>query len=157
MQSDLSDDPDAPIRDPRIKAAVVCSPTGTGIWGLTEDSWAGIDVPCMTFIGSFDFDFVITVDPQQRRVVFELSGGPDQYLVTLGGALHTAFDDFRLFSSERMYHTIHHDYVRMATTAFFDAHLNGDAEARDWLLERGLEAYSRGRCSVEFRSVTAAQ
>lgn len=157
MRSDLPDDPNAPIRDPRVKAAVAFSPTGTGVWGLTEDSWLDIDVPCMAFIGSLDFDFVITVDPQQRRVVFELSGGPDQYLVTLGGALHTAFDDFLLFSSEQTYHTPHHDYVRMATTAFFDAYLRGDPDAYDWLLRRGLEIYTNGRCLVEYRNITSLE
>ena len=87
MRSDLPDDADPPTRDPRVKAAVAFSPTGTGVWGLTDDSWMAIDAPCMTFIGSLDFDFVITVDPLLRRVAFERSAGPDQYLVTLGWAL----------------------------------------------------------------------
>ena len=157
MRSDLPDDPNAPIRDPRIKAAVAFSPTGTGVWGLTEDSWVALDAPCMTFIGSLDFDFVITVDPQQRRVAFERSAGPDQYLVTLGGALHTAFDDFVLFSPEQMYYSPHHDYIRMATTAFFDAYLRADAEARDWLVQGALETYTRGRCRIEYKNVTIAE
>ena len=83
--------------------------------------------------------------------------GPDQFLITLGGALHTVYDDIMLFSPDVPYHSPHHDYITMATTAFFDAHLRADADARDWLLRRRLETYTYSRCRVEYKNITTAE
>ena len=134
-------------RDPRVKLAITMSPTGAGVWSQDQDSWKSIETPCMTFIGTLDFDLVVTLNPQTRRIVYDGSAGPDQFLITLGGALHTAFDD-------QLPWRRYHDYIKMASTAFLDAHLKGDADALQWLLQRSLTQLTRGVCVVEYKNIT---
>jgi predicted dienelactone hydrolase len=154
MRVDLPDEPAARFGDPRVKAAIAMSPQGPDVWGLTDDSWDGITRPCMSMMGTLDTDPLVT-DAAQRRAPFELCPGPDQFLVTIEGAMHWAFDDTQLWPPNYTWESRYHDYVKMATTAFFDAYLMGQAGAQRWLLERGLEHYSGRECRVEYKNTTA--
>jgi hypothetical protein len=44
-----------------------------------------------------------------------------------------------------------HELIRLATTAFLDAYLKGDAAARDWLTGGGLAQALGGEASLEMK------
>lgn len=154
MRVGVQDAPDSRIDDPRVKAAVALSPPAPALWGLTEDSLRTIDRPCQTIMGTLDVDFVVTFHPTERRIAFDNSDGPDQFLVTLLGAVHTSYEDRLSLLPQYSYRNCFHDYIEMATLAFFDAYLKDDREAQQWLAGGRLELCAGGNCKLECKNVT---
>lgn len=75
--------------DPRVKAAVVFSPQGTGSLGLTKDSWKEMTVPMMFVTGSLDY--VTAGDAKPRHDAFAYSPAGDKYFISFNGARHMTF------------------------------------------------------------------
>jgi predicted dienelactone hydrolase len=153
MCIELPDDLRASFRDPRVKAIVAVSPPGPGLLGLNRDSWVDIAVPCLSIIGTHDID-PSTLSPTARRTPFETASGPDQYLLTIRAATHGGFNDQTFLPGDRRSFENYHEFVLMASMAFFDAHLNGDSAGRNWLLAGTLNRLAGSVCTLEFRNVT---
>lgn len=153
MRIELEDEPGAQFLDSRVKAVVAMSPPGPGTLGLTDQAWDLIGVPCMTMIGTLDWDLA-TDDPVTRQEPFTRSPGPDQYLVTLQSATHGVFDDKCTWLVDRLSYTQHHLYIQMATIAFLDAYINNAAEAQDWLSGGTFEHVTGGACQLECKHLT---
>lgn len=81
----------APVRspDPRVKAAVVFSPQGTGSLGLTQDSWKDVRAPMMFITGSLDY--VTAGDAKPRHDAFAYSPAGDKYFLSYTGGRHMTF------------------------------------------------------------------
>ena len=75
--------------DPRVKAAVVFSPQGTGSLGLTKESWKDVTIPIMYVTGSLDY--FTAGDAKPRHDPFEFSPAGDKYFVSFNGARHMTF------------------------------------------------------------------
>ncbi|HEY2325105.1 MAG TPA: hypothetical protein VGJ82_19765 [Thermoanaerobaculia bacterium] len=75
--------------DPRVKAAVVFSPQGTGSLGLTNESWKGVSIPMMYVTGSLDY--FMAGDAKPRHDPFAYSPAGDKYFVSFNGARHMTF------------------------------------------------------------------
>ena len=138
--------------DPRVKAVVAISPLGPGRLGLSEDSWDLLATPCLSIYGTRDID-PSTLDPRQRRSAYEAAPGPDQYLLTILHASHIGFDDQAFMLTDQLAYAYSHVYVEMASIAFFDAYLGGDADAQAWLLSDALAELSDGYCELEHKHV----
>jgi len=153
MTFDLPGQPAACFLDQRVRAAIAMSPQAAGRLGLTEDSWRQIDRPVLSITGTKDYELGLGT-AARRRMGFDRSNGPDQYLLVIDGATHATFDDPRhLRIPVQPADPAHHDYVRMVTTAFLDAYVAGQAPARAWLTSGAIERLSRGAARLEFKNV----
>jgi len=70
--------------DPRVKAVVAMSPFGPQpAWGVTEESFATVNVPALFMTGDRDKGVTETETPEWRARAFELAAAGDKWLVTL--------------------------------------------------------------------------
>jgi len=153
MTFDLPGQPAACFRDERVRAAIAMSPQAVGRLGLTEDSWSHIDRPVLSITGTKDYELGLGT-AARRRMGFDRSEGPDQYLLTIDNATHATFDDpSHLRVRVQTPDPLHRDYVRMVTIAFLDAYLLGQVAARAWLIGGAIERLSGGAARLEFKNV----
>lgn len=120
--------------DPRVKAAVSFSAPAYADDALNATSYQSIVRPCLHVSGSKDDGPVYRITPAERRFSYDHARAPDQLLVMLDEAHHFTFGDNLRWRGERVVRDpAHHGYLQRMTTAFWDAHLRGDAAAREWL------------------------
>lgn len=119
------------FKEPRIKVGVPLSPNvtvgpGQSLTGLYD----AIDIPLLHVTGSGDgmmgdVDF----DPLSRTIPYRTITAPDQYLLVLDGASHSTFsgrvDDGDGGEVQEV--------IALLVVLFLNAHLRGDAAARDEL------------------------
>ena len=146
--------PDRSFTDVRVKAAIAMSPSPSGRLGLDRTSWSRIAAPVLYMTGTRDEGLGVR-DARDRLEAFRESRGADQFQIVIDKAAHLAFSDVEIpnFQRERR-DPKHHDYIRMSTTAFWDAYLKQDAFAQQWLLDDILEGYSQRDCEVRHKNVT---
>jgi predicted dienelactone hydrolase len=118
--------------DSRIKAAVIMSPSGPAR-GNHKQAFGSVEIPWMLLTGTKDNNPVNGADPKTRLVVFpELPPG-SKYQLILDKAEHSVFTERALPNETGRRNPNHHRAILALTTAFWDAHLRNDKEARLWL------------------------
>ncbi|MCH5372661.1 MAG: EF-hand domain-containing protein [Planctomycetes bacterium] len=134
--------------DPRPKAFVLISPQGRGPQ-LDDKSWEGLTRPFISITGSNDWGR--NADPVDWRLdPFRLASSKDKYLLYIEGAHH----DFGGIGGGVAYRNAgpanpnHLAYVISATTAFWDAYLKDDREARSYLSTDVVSRMSQGEAKV---------
>jgi predicted dienelactone hydrolase len=121
------------FRDERVRTCVAMSTQPPGVFGLHDDSWSGIGTPVLSMTGTQDRWGHIR-DLADRYVAHERIPGPNQFLAVLAGAQHHAFsasEGIGVRPVQRKPH--HHGVICAISTAFFEAVLRQEADARDWL------------------------
>lgn len=83
-------EPPARVADARVKAILALSPQGTGVQGLTRESFETIDRPMMSMTGSQDTGRN-GQKPAWHKEPFANSRPGDKYLVYIEGARHLSF------------------------------------------------------------------
>jgi predicted dienelactone hydrolase len=128
--------------DPRIKAAIPMSAPVPRSAGDLDRVFAGITVPCLHMTGTLDESPIGETEAADRRLPFDHITAAEQYLVTFNGGDHMIFSgrprSGALGGGEK--DVFFQDLIRQATTAFWDAYLGGDAQAKVWLSDGGLSA-----------------
>ena len=128
--------------DPRIKAAIAMSPP------IVEGSrFDGIHIPVFVLTGTEDEGFTRTAD---RRTAYDKITSPDSCLVIFNGADHFTFSGhfhWWQHAKDREFQPL----IRVATTAFWDAHLRGDAAAKAWLEQGGFTALMGSKGKFELK------
>jgi predicted dienelactone hydrolase len=120
--------------DPRVKAAVMLSPSGPRRGADPKAAFGGVKIPWLLLTGTRDAaPFGDAADPKTRLAVFPALPPGGKYELVLGGAEHSAFTDRPLPGDPGKRNPNHHRAVLAVTTAFWDAHLRDDAAARGWL------------------------
>lgn len=161
LRVDLPGKPDATFLDPRFKCAIALSPQpGTQRNNpLREGSWAGIEVPTLVVTGTRDFNWSpeARAIPNRTRIPFDGLPPGEKFLVEIKDAEHNAFTDSVPFYPARERDPRHHLWIQQATTAFLDAYLKGETQARQWLLDESLEMETKGECAQEQKLVGAAE
>lgn len=115
------------LRDPRVKAIVPMSmPRMPGV--VPPGGYDAIDVPVLNVTGTCDTSLIYRTFPRHRRIPFESSRAPRQYLVTFDGVTH---DTFSAVTDPR------HDAIAALTIAFLRATFGDAADARAWFDEPG--------------------
>lgn len=119
------------FKEPRIRAGVPLSPNVTvGPGQSLAGIYDAIDIPLLHVTGSGDgmmgdVDF----DPLSRTIPYQTITAPDQYLLVLDGASHSTFsgrvDDGDGGEVQEV--------IALLVVLFLNAHLRGDAAARDEL------------------------
>lgn len=110
------------LRDPRVKAIVPMSmPRIAG-------NYDAVDIPVLNLTGTCDTSLIYRTFPRHRRIPFESSRGPNQYLITMQGVNHDMFS-----AAEDPHHAV----IAAITAAFLRAWLERDAAARAWFDDPG--------------------
>lgn len=120
--------------DARIKAALPMSPS-VPMWATSSPSRAfgAVKIPWMVMTGTRDDSPIGNTSATARLAVFDALPPPSKYELVLDGAEHSAFTDRALPGDRDARNPNHHRVILALSTAFWDAHLRGDAAARAWL------------------------
>jgi predicted dienelactone hydrolase len=118
--------------DPRIKAAVVMSPSAPQRRDANA-AFGAVKIPWLLLTGTADTAAVGEADVANRLKVFPALPPGHKYQLVLDGAEHSAFTGRALPGDKQKRDPNHHRAILAVTTAFWDATLKGDAAAKAWL------------------------
>jgi len=120
--------------DARIRAAVLMSPSPPQRKGADPKvAFGEVKTPWLLLTGTEDDSPIGDLTPARRLDVYPALPPGGKYELVLFGAQHSAFGDRPLPADRGERNPNHHRAVLALTTAFWDAHLKGDAAARSWL------------------------
>jgi predicted dienelactone hydrolase len=139
------------LADPRIKAAIPMSSPVPRNKEILPQAFAKISIPCLHMTGTRDDSPIGQTKAGDRRLPFDYTNSSDQYLVTFQDGDHMVFSDHQRLLSRGAQDGRFHDLIRLATTAFWDAYLKGEAAARGWLTGGGLSKALRGDATLELK------
>ena len=117
----------ADFSDPRIDAALLLSPQGRG-QGLTDTSWEEIHAPMLVAAGSGAPSLRTSNPPEWRTEPYRFAKPGDKYLLWIEGMDNSYAGLWRGGVDPQPA-----AFIREVTTAFWDAHLKGDARAGERL------------------------
>ncbi|MBI5830911.1 MAG: acetylhydrolase [Armatimonadetes bacterium] len=137
--------------DSRITAAIAMSAPAVGKQEDRADTiYGGIKIPVLHLTGTKDSSPIGETTPEQRRLPYHHTKGPNQTLVIYKDADHMVFTGYRnegqalapamaarLAGRDQKLDARIHSLLRQGCTAFWDAWLRGDAAAKDWLYGTG--------------------
>lgn len=119
---------------PQGKAAIAFSPNAHERAGPLEQQFGGIHIPVLLLTGTRDGDVVGDgTTPEGRARVYDFLPGPAKVLAIFEGGDHMVFGGHGMRRPATPADRAIQDAVRELSAAFWDAHLRGDARARDWL------------------------
>ena len=138
--------------DERIDAALCLSPSPPRL-GDSARAFGSVRIPWMLMTGTLDSSPIVGLQASARLEVYpHLPATIDRYELVLFGAEHSAFGDRSLLGGRTKRNPNHQRAILALSTAFWDAHLRGDAAARAWLLGAGawsvLEEQDRWQCAA---------
>jgi predicted dienelactone hydrolase len=131
--------------DPRIRAAVVMSPSAPRRGGDPGAAFGRVAIPWLLMTGTKDVAAIGDVSLESRLAVFPALPPGRKYELVLDGAEHSAFTDRVLPGDSAPRNPNHHRAILALTTAFWDAHLRGDEAARRWLDGEGAPSVLEAR------------
>jgi predicted dienelactone hydrolase len=120
------------LRDQRIKAAVIMSPSVPHS-GNADRAFGAVKIPWLLMTGTRDSAPIGAIDAKSRLAVYPSLHGAPKYEVVLNNAEHSVFTDRALPGDHEPRNPNHHRVILALSTAFWDAYLKGDREALAWL------------------------
>ncbi len=123
----------AEVTDSRIKAAVIMSPSGPRRGGNATLAFGSVKIPWMLLTGTKDTAPIGDADVASRLSVFPALPAGGKYELVLYNAEHSAFTERALPGDSQPRNPNHHRSILALTTAFWDAYLRDDPNARKWL------------------------
>ena len=118
--------------DKRIRAAVLMSPSCPSLLSA-KSVFGSVITPCLLLTGTRDnLPFFSNQSIDSRRTIFPALPSGNAYELVLFNATHSAFSD-RSLRNDPPPNPKHHRAIEAITTAFFDAYLQGNEQARIWL------------------------
>jgi hypothetical protein len=134
---------DGTLRDPRVSVAVAMSmPRLDGV--VPAGGYDSVEIPLLNLTGTCDTSLIYRTFPKHRRIPFDATRAPSQYLVTLEGVNH---DDFVSDNAA----------IGAVTLAFLRGWMLDDARSRAWFDEPGTAEVLGVRASVERKAHSARQ
>ena len=124
------------MTDSRIKAAIMFSPSSPRR-GDAKEAFGAVAIPWMLMTGTKDVAPIGEADVASRLAVFPALPPGHKYELVLDNAEHSAFTERALPGDHETRNPNHHRAILAISTAFWDAYLNGDAAAREWLNGKG--------------------
>ena len=121
-----------PFAEPRIKAAVVMSPSAPQR-GAADAAFSGVRRPWLLLTGTRDLSPIGNIDLASRLAVFPALPVGGKYELVLDGAEHSAFGDRALPGENGVAPDRYHRRILALSTAFWDAYLLENPLARAWL------------------------
>lgn len=136
------------VTDARIRAALVLSPSMPKRW-VSEPArvFGQVRIPWLLMTGTRDHSVLGETNMASRLAVFQGLPPGNKFELLLDGAEHSVFTDRPLPGEKAPRNPNHHRAILAISTAFWDAYLRGDPQARAWLQGDGpasvLEAQDR--------------
>jgi predicted dienelactone hydrolase len=124
--------------EPRIDAAVMMSPSPP-TFSDPASAFEPIKIPCLLMTGTEDNSPIGNTSAADRLKVFPYLEKADAWQVVFDKATHMAFGE-RGLAGEEIGETRYHRAILALTTAFWDAELKGNPDARKWLDGEGAKA-----------------
>jgi predicted dienelactone hydrolase len=121
------------LSDSRIKAAVIMSPSGPRSGGNATLTFGSVKIPWMLLTGTRDTAPIGDATIESRLSVFPALPVGRKYELVLYNAEHSAFTERALPGDSQPRNPSHHRSILALTTAFWDAYLRDDPNARKWL------------------------
>jgi predicted dienelactone hydrolase len=142
---------DKSLRDPRVKAVIAMS-APVSPRRDPEEAYSPIAVPCFHMTGTKDVSPIGDTKAESRRVPFDHMRLADQYLLTFKDGDHMVFSGRGTGRLGREHDTPYQAVVLESSTAFWNAYLKGDAEAKRWLTAGGFKERLDERGTFEVKS-----
>jgi predicted dienelactone hydrolase len=120
------------LTDARIKAAVVMSPSGPRRFDAKR-AFGGVTIPWLLMTGTKDVAPIGDISLESRLSVFPALPSGGKYELVLDSAEHSVFSDRELPGETLKRNPNHHRAILALSTAFWDAFLRDDADAKKWL------------------------
>lgn len=123
------------FRETRFTAGIVYSPVPIQHLALDDpqDIYGTIRLPLLHMTGTNDVSPLEGFDYKKRLIVHRHAGGGEQYLHILQGGDHMIYNGSRGQLEENPLRAAHEEEIKRVALAFWDAHLKGDEEARNWI------------------------
>ena len=121
------------LTDKRIKAAIAFSPSGARDGAEPSQVFGKVKIPWMLMTGTKDTSPIGNADVKSRLSVYPALPPGDKYEIVLNNAEHSAFSDRRLPGDKEGRNPNHHRVILALSTAFWDAYLSDDVQAKAWL------------------------
>ncbi len=118
--------------DPRITEAIAFSPSSPKA-GSAATAFGAVKIPWMLMTGTKDVVSIGNETVASRLSVYPNLKLAPKYEVVLNNAEHSVFIDRALPADQAPRNPNHHRVILALSTAFWDAYLRDDAEARAWL------------------------
>jgi predicted dienelactone hydrolase len=118
--------------DERIRAAIAFSPNAPSN-GDSKTAFGSVTIPWLLMTGTKDIAFVGNATIESRQAVYPALPAGDKYEVVLDKAEHSAFTDRPLPGDKEPRNPNHHRVILALSTAFWDAYLKDDKDAKAWL------------------------
>ena len=135
----VADGSECSLRDPRVKAVITMSVAPRmGDAAALDVIYGSIRVPCLHMMGGRDDSPLGDIKTADRRIPFDRTAGADRYRMGLNGADLMIFTDVPGRDEPGSKLPRQHAVILACSTAFWDAHLKGDAEAGKWLADGGF-------------------
>jgi predicted dienelactone hydrolase len=120
------------LTDSRIKAAVIMSPSGPR-GGENKLAFGSVKIPWMLLTGTRDTAPIGDATIESRLSVFPALPAGGKYELVLYNAEHSVFTERALPGDSQPRNPNHHRSILALTTAFWDAYLRDDQNAKNWL------------------------
>ncbi len=119
--------------DDRIDAAVIFSP-GSPAMGSKSQAFGSVRIPWMLMTGTKDVAPIGGQTVESRYAVYpNLPTSIDKYELVLNDAQHSVFSDRKVQGDQAVRDSQHQKSILALSTAFWDAYLKQNSEARSWL------------------------
>lgn len=122
----------APFAESRIDAAILFSPSSPRA-GSPEAAFGDVKIPWLLMTGTNDVSPIGGQTAESRMAVYPALPEGSKYELVLDGAEHSAFSERALPGDAEKRNPNHHRAILALSTAFWDAYLKEDADARAWL------------------------
>lgn len=126
--------------EPRIKAAIQMSAPAPAIRREMDKAYGSITIPVMHMTGTKDFlEMLPQTTAADRRIPFDHMSNSETCLVIFNDGDHFIFSGReRAGTPEKLAQdATFQKLICAGTTAFWDAYLKGNADAKKWLLDGG--------------------
>lgn len=119
--------------DPRIKAAVIFSPSSPAGKLSPKEAFKDVKLPWLLMTGTKDFSPIGNIDIESRLAVFPALPKGNKYELVLFNAEHSVFTDRESPLEKGERNPNHHKVIIALSTAFWDTYLKNDPAAKTWL------------------------
>lgn len=126
--------------DSRIKAAITYSGSAPGNGNTAKSTFGSVKIPWLVMTGTHDTSVIGGATVETRKAVFPALPAGDKYGLVLFEAEHSAFSERGLPGDRNKRNPNHHRAILGLSTAFWDAYLKGNSEAKAWLKGSGAKA-----------------
>jgi predicted dienelactone hydrolase len=126
---------EAKFADSRFKAAIAMSAPAPSVKQkeLLDRAFAEVKIPVMHMTGTLDNSPIGETAAAERRIPFDHISGSDQYLITFDGGNHAIFSGPGPKLGHSKKDLVFQKYILISSTAFWDAYLKDNAQAKAWL------------------------